>query len=415
MKVVSDRFGSINLEEQCLYGVQTARTVENMGCSRFRMSDYPGFVKALALVKKSCAFANLAAGLIRESQCRAISAACDRIISGEFLDQFPVDMLHGGGSIGFNQNMNEVLASLVRANSEECEKHDFKDNHIFDAGTSLEKLINASQSTADVCATAFRLALIEACDDLILVLEKNLAQIELLSTDYAGFETVARTCLQDAMPVEVGSYFQSWAEAFKRTLRRIRKSREDLHSVNLGGTVIGSGDGATDEYRDRVLPALSDFSNRKLDRKSKLYDAAQNIDEIVELSAALELFSGLLLKICKDLRLLASGPLNGFAEMILPAVQDGSSFFAKKNNPVLPEMLMNVCFHVKGNHLASQSALEHAELNLNVFESAAFFHTMDSLELLSASLELFRAKCLCGLKVNEARCAELIENLKRQS
>lgn len=405
MKTISDRFGQLNLEDDVLYGAQTARTLANMTCSRFKMSDFPVFITALARVKEAAALANHKAGVLSKPCADAITAACKEIIEGKHHEQFPVDMLHGGGSIGFNQNMNEVLATLASriASAEQTDK----------SGTapvlSAKNDINAGQSTADACATAFRLALLDelerlqtelaACSDLLLQ----------LAADTKELTTVARTCLQDALPVQISSYFSAWAAPLRRTISRLQENAADLSALNLGGTVIGNGAGADPVYRQHVIPFLSEICGKDFRLKENLYDAAQNIDELISLSANLEILAITLLKISQDLRLLSSGPNCGFGELKLPAVQEGSSFFQAKNNPVLPETMMQASFHVIGNHRAASAAYEHAELNLNVFESGAFFHILGSIELLSQTIRLFRENCLAGLSVNKERLRQLLE------
>lgn len=420
MRVVSDRFGELKIADNLFYGVQTARTLENMSFSRFKMSEYPSFIKALALVKEAAACANYASGNLEESTCSAIKYACSEIKSGRHNSQFPVDMLHGGGSIGFNQNMNEVIATLAaqylkeqvqtkRSTESPSEQVELLPKETVDAKAH----VNLSQSTADACSTAFRLCLAAEISPLLSALEEILAGLAHLEKEFGELETVARTCLQDAMPVKFAGLFSGWYGGLERSRLRIIEQQKSLSAVNLGGTVIGSGEGASPAYRNLIVPALSKLLGRELSLKVNLYDAAQNIDEITALSGALELLAQILIKICQDLRLLSSGPQNGFAELILPALQDGSSFFSEKNNPVVPETVMQACFHVLGNHRAAMAALEHAELNLNIFESGAFFHTLDSLEILSAAISLLRSKAILSLKVNTKRCSEMLEKHKQ--
>lgn len=384
--------------ESVLYGQQTERCLENLSCSSFKFSHYPQLIRALALVKKAAALANQAACVLDEQTCSRICIACDEILEHRHDLQFPVDMLHGGGSIAFNQNMNEVVATIAS-------RAQFGDAMVIDA----KKHVNASQSTADSCSTAFRLALLDAAGPLVEVLESICELLLSKENENAQTITVARTCLQDAMTVSISSAFAGWRCAVARRSQRIKCNLEQLHSVNIGGTVIGSGEGAPEEYRRCVLPILAQLSNLSLNHRDNLYDAAQNCDDIAELSSSLSLLAEVLIKVCSDLRLLSSGPRFGFGELSLPAVQDGSSFFLNKNNPVVPETVLQACFHVLGNHRSVTAALEHAELNLNIFESGAFFHTLDSIIVLHSSLRLLLKKCLQDIIVNTEKCAAMVQ------
>lgn len=375
-----------------LYGRQTELSIENLSCSPYKLSHHPELVQALALVKKAAALANERAGVISEELCQRISAVCDQIINGEYDAQFQVDMLHGGGSIAFNQNINEVIGSL--------------------AGAHPKEHVNASQSTADSCSTAFRIALLIKSDSLVATLKSIERTLHEKTDTYTNTITIARTCLQDAMPVSISSMFAGWSEALKRRRKRLEQALNQLRQVNLGGTVIGNGAGAPETYRAAVIACLNQVCCSKLSvtltPRANLYDAAQNCDDIAEVSSALSQLAEVAIKVCSDLRLLSSGPQFGFGEIAIPAVQEGSSFFSNKNNPVVPETTLQACFHVLGNARAVQAVVEHGELNLNVFESGAFFHTVNSIVVLQSALELLLKKCLQDMIVREEKCAEMI-------
>lgn len=390
----------VTVPDGALYGVETVRCLQNLTCSPFKMASCPELIEALACVKKAAARANFSCGVIDAPSADAIDLACDDVIAHRYDEQFPVDMLHGGGSIAFNQNMNEVLATVS--------------SRLGGISVEAKKHVNASQSTADSCSTAFRLALLTAAAKLDLALSECVSTLKSKCDAYDAVVTVARTCLQDAMIVSVASYFSGWQSALERRRKRVAQAADQLHNVNLGGTVIGDGAGARPEYRTKVVSMLSEVTGRKLTLRENLFDAAQNSDDIGELSAALSQLVEFLVKMCSDLRLLSSGPRFGFSEISLPAVQNGSSFFSNKNNPVVPETLLQACFHVMGNHRAAQAAVEHAELSLNVFESGAFFHVLQSLKILEAAMVLFNDKCLRELSVNETRCAEMVTQFNRQ-
>lgn len=398
MRTEEDRFGSVSLPDDCLYGIQTARCLENMNFSGFELSRYPGFIKALALVKRACARANASASVIPQNVAKAIETACLSIESGKHHDQFPIDMLHGGGSIGFNVNINEVIANL--ANIELGEKPGVY------APVKVKEHVNASQSTADVCHTALRLALLCAGEELTEELRALLNSFSLKKEELVSVQTIARTCLQDAMNVSLSTYFEAYEELAKRRLGNLKHCLAALNKINLGGTVIGTGDGATPEYRGMIVETLSQLSQRKLLLRDSLYDAAQNMDDIATVSSELRILAQSMIKVAMDMRLLSSGPQAGFAEVILPAVQDGSSFFAQKVNPVVPETLIQACMQVTGADRVVQAALEHGELNLNIFEGIAAKNLLEAFFMLTSSLRLFRLRCLDGIAPNEERCRQ---------
>ena len=400
MKQADNKFAPVEVPDGALYGAETVRCLQNLSCSPFKMSACPELIEGLAAVKKAAALANRAAGVIDDSICQRICAACDQVIGHRHDREFPVDMLHGGGSIAFNQNMNEVLASLASAG---------EDSDVAVCVLDAKVHVNASQSTADSCATAFRLAILIAAADLQAALSAVIDCLESKSTHYALQLTVARTCLQDAMPVPIASMFTAWSAGLQRRKERLSETVGRLKRVNLGGTVIGSGQGAPLAYREQVVQFLALVTGKPFVLRDNLYDAAQNADDLGEVSSALCQLAEMLIKVCADLRLLSSGPQFGFSELKLPAVQNGSSFFANKNNPVVPETVLQACFHVLGNHRAGQAALEHAELNLNVFESGLFFHTIQSISILRSALVLLNDRCLRDLTVNEQLCADMVK------
>ena len=219
--------------------------------------------------------------------------------------------------------------------------------------------------------------------------------------------TLARTCLQDAMPTTLSLLFGGHAGLIRRRAQELRHSLEALHLVALGGTVIGSGEGAPVRYRERVVPLLAARAGVELRPHPSPCDLLQNSDDVGLVSAQLALLAHGLAKIARDLRLLGSGPRGGLGEFVLPHVQEGSSFFTDKSNPVVPETLLQACFQVLGCDRAVQAVLEQAELYLNVFDGLAALNVLDALAWLSNAVSRFDEGCMRGLVANEARCREL--------
>lgn len=401
MRIEKDRFGKVKLEDSTLYGIQTLRALETMSFSGKILSDYPELIQALAQVKKAASQANADAGVVDKKLSDAISKACDEVLDGNHLEQFPVDVLHGGGGIGFNTNFNEVISNVANKILGQLVG-------IYDPVHPKEH-VNASQSTADVTHTAFRLAILHLYEHLEESLDYCVDEFKTLQESLNPVKTVSRTCMQDALPVSIGSLFEGYNQLIWRRRNELSEAVADLHKVNLGGTVIGTGDGASKKYRNKVLGYLSVLTDRNLVHRDSLFDAAQNSDDLVAIAQKLQLLASSLIKISKDLRLLSSGPDNGFKELVLPATQEGSSFFEGKVKPVIPEAMINCCFQVKGFCTAAESALNHAELNLNPFESVAAINIMDSIIILTPAIESFSANCLRDITANKQTCQK---NLK---
>ena len=370
-------------EDGALYGEQTRLTLKNMSFSGVPLSRFPVYLRSAAQVKKACAAANARAGLLPQARAERIGRACERLIAGEYTGQFPVDVYHGGGGIGINMNLNEVIAAL--------------------AGDGVEAVdeVNLSQSTSDVCHTSLRLALLELLEGLDAALERWILVLEEKAGAFSQVNTIARTCLQDGMSVPASALFEGTAAA----LRRQRGAwRPKLLAVNLGWTVIGSGTGAPEAYRREILPALREVTGRELVWRESHYDSAQYPDDVAGLSGAVRRLAEILAKLARDLRLLSSGPETGLMELRLPAVQAGSSFFPGKVNPVIPEMMIQCAMLIGGHDGVIQSALGQGEIHINLWEEMMGFLLMDSMEMLRGAMSSFLANCVAGVELNRAVC-----------
>jgi len=398
-RIEEDLLGERAVPADALYGIHTVRAVENLGFSGRVLANYPDYICALATVKKAAARANRDAHVIDARRQGAIERACDVLIRGDHLEQFPVDMLAGGGSIAVNMNVNEVIANLA------CED-------LGGARGSYEPVhpkihANASQSTADVCHTAVRITVLSRWSGLRGVLSQCIEAFRAKAEELLPVVTISRTCLQDASPVSLGELFSGHAAAIARRTGELAQSATALARINLGGTAIGSGSGAPASYRRAILKRLNEIAGQRFTLRPNLYDAAQNIDDLAAVSAQLAMLAEVLIKVAQDLRLLSSGPEGGFGEIILPAVQEGSSIFRGKINPVIPETMLQCCFQVLGCERATRLALERGELNLNVFEGAAATNVFDAIAMMERSIALFVERCVSGIVANKERCREL--------
>ena len=398
-RIERDLLGERAVPTDALYGIHTVRAVENLGFSGRVLANYPDYIRALATVKKAAARANRDAHVTDARRQGAIERACDSLIRGDHLTQFPVDMLAGGGSIAVNMNLNEVVANLA---SED----------LGGARGSYDPVhpkihVNASQSTADVCHTAVRMTVLSRWNELRRALSQCVETFRAKAAELRPVVTISRTCLQDASPVALGELFGGHAAAIARRTGELEQSMRALAQINLGGTAIGSGSGASALYRRAIVKRLNEIAGQKFTLRPNLYDAAQNIDDLAAVSAQLAMLAEVLIKVAQDLRLLSSGPEAGFGEIILPAVQEGSSIFPGKINPMIPETMLQCCFQVLGCERATRLALERGELNLNVFEGAAAANVFDAIAMMERSITLFADRCVSGIVANKERCREL--------
>ncbi len=369
-----------------LFGEQTRLTVATMSFSGRQLADFPELVRTAAEVKAAAAAANAAAGLLEADKAARITAACHSLAAGEHLDQFPVDAFHGGGGIGLNLNLNEVIAAL--------------------AGPDIDPAddVNLSQSTTDVCKAATRLASHRAAAAFCDALGSLIAALDDVASRAEGVETIARTCLQDGLPVPAGVLYTALAHALRRQQRRLAESADGLLQLSLGGTVIGSGAGADPRYRDRVIGALAEETGLSVTLAPDLYDATQYPDDLARLSGDVVITSHLLAKFAADLRLLSSGPECGLGEITLPVTQAGSSFFPGKVNPVIPEMVIQCDLLVTGNDATVQRCLGMGELHLNLWEPTMGFLLLDNLRMLTHAVSRFAAHCVSGIEINRQVC-----------
>lgn len=373
-------------EQTVLYGEQTRLTLEHMSFSGVPLSRYPSYLRTAGQVKKACALANLRTGLLPSAKAEAICRACDSLIAGDHLAQFPVDVYHGGGGIGINMNLNEVLAAL--------------------AGPGIHPVndVNLSQSTSDVCHTTLRLTLLGLMEEV----EKEAAAwgrlLRQLGERFDPVPTIARTCWQDGMEVAAGALFQGTAAAVERQRSGLQRLQDEMLRINLGWTVIGTGTGAPESYRAQILPALRETTGRAVVWRESPLDAAEYPDDLAEASGAITRLTQIVAKFARDLRLLSSGPETGLGELHLPATQAGSSFFPGKVNPVLPEMMIQCAMLVAGHDAVIQGAVGLGEVHINLWEELMGFLLQDSLSMTKRAMASLRERCVAGITLDEAVC-----------
>jgi len=397
MRIERDTLGEVRVPDGALYGAQTQRAVENYPISGLR--ENPVFVRAFILLKKAAAFANREAGAIDDGLADAIARSCDDLLTNlpHYLEHFVVDVFQAGAGTSFNMNCNEVIANLANL-SLGGRVGEYKPVHPNDH-------VNMAQSTNDVFPTAIRVATLMLLRDLWPALD-GLA-MALLDRGEAFKDVIksGRTHLQDAVPVTLGQEFKAYGEAVARATRLLATAAIELREVGLGGTAAGTGINAPRGYRHLVVKYLNAMEpDLELHPAGDLREAMQSQLPVAAVSAALRNLALELTRIANDLRLLASGPHTGLAEIILPAVQPGSSIMPGKVNPSMLECLNQVCFHIIGADTAVAFAVQAGQLELNVMMPLMAFEVLFSIEILKNFLPVFTEKSIRGIEADRERC-----------
>ncbi len=410
-RVESDLLGEIRVPEHALYGAQTARAVENFPVGRQRtIGSFSPLIRALLLIKKAAAMTNRETGALEPELSDAIVKAADHLLENPQPEQFPIHILHGGGGTSANMNANEVLANLGeellggrRGRRERLDPNDH---------------VNLHQSTNDVYPTACHMAVLFQWPGLRESLDTLQKALVSSAEKFRPQARLARTCLQDAVDITFGDYLGGMAAQIGRLEAQLEETVNRLHSVALGGTICGRREDVTDAYMNRVNSLLAAVAGDPLYKPAEdLFDAAQNPDDMIAVSAGLDILARSLIKIAKDFRLLSSGPEGGFGELRLPAVQPGSSIMPWKINPVVPEFIVQIGFRVMANNTMAAAGLDHGELDLNVWESSTVFPVLESMELLESGIRQFVDRCISGMEpnadVNDGNARTIIPELTR--
>lgn len=375
---------------EAYYGIETLRGKENFEITKRGICRQ--LIKALAIVKKAAAKANIDAGNISEKVGKAIMLACDEILNGRLHGQFVTDLIQGGAGTSINMNANEVIAN--RANELlGGRKGDYDFVHPNDH-------VNFGQSTSDVIQTAGKIAVVKQLKKLQVELKKLYNSYLDKAEEFKDVIKTGRTHLQEALPITLGQEFYAYASALNRDIKRIDTAIDALLEVNLGGTAIGTGLNANEKYCKKVILHLSKFSGEDVRIAKNLIDATRNLDAFGYASSMLKLLAIDLSKTASDLRLMASSGPNGFNEIILPNVQPGSSIMPGKFNPVIPEVVNQVCFYVMGLDVTVTKAIEAGQLELNVFEPLILMSLFEEITTLRRAARTFNNLAITDLKVN---------------
>ncbi|THF51401.1 aspartate ammonia-lyase [Flavobacterium supellecticarium] len=399
-RVENDLLGDLNVPEKAYYGIQTQRAIDNFHISGVRLYQYPEFIKGLAYVKWAAAETNFTLGLLDEKLKNAIVAAAKEVIEGKFDKEFPIDMIQGGAGTSTNMNINEVLANRAleimgyqKGEYQYCSPNDH---------------VNLSQSTNDAYPTSIKLAAINSNIKLIGHLKLLIASFRKKGEEFKSVLKMGRTQLQDAVPMTLGQEFEAFAANLEEEIDRLNQNSALFFEINMGATAIGTGLNAVPGYAKLCAENLAKVSGHPFVSAPNLIEATPDTGSYVIYSSALKRMAIKISKICNDLRLLSSGPRCGLNEINLPPMQPGSSIMPGKVNPVIPEVMNQVCYRVIGNDLTVTMAAEAGQLQLNVMEPVLTYAIMESMELLANGMDTLRLKCVDGITANVEHCREMV-------
>ncbi|OWP84325.1 aspartate ammonia-lyase [Flavobacterium davisii] len=399
-RIENDLLGDLQVPVNAYYGVQTQRAIENFNISGVRLYQFPEFIKGLAYVKWAAAETNFELGLLEETIKNAIVQASKEVIEGKFDSEFPVDMIQGGAGTSTNMNINEVLANrALEIMGYEKGQYQF---------CSPNDHVNLSQSTNDAYPTAIKVGAIRSNMNLISHLKELITSFREKGEEFKHVLKMGRTQLQDAVPMTLGQEFEAFAATLEEEIERLTQNSNLFLEINMGATAIGTGLNAPIGYAQLCAQKLAKITDLAIVSAPNLIEATPDTGSYVIYSSALKRMAIKMSKICNDLRLLSSGPRCGLNEINLPPMQPGSSIMPGKVNPVIPEVMNQVCFRVIGNDLTVTMAAEAGQLQLNVMEPVLIYAILESMQLMSQAMDTLREKCIEGITANEEHCREMV-------
>jgi len=388
-----DLLGEKQIPNEAYYGVQTARALENFQISGVETNFYPDYVKAYAMVKLAAARANTEVGRMKKERLAAIEKACQAVIDGKYHDQFLTDLYQGGAGTSANMNANEVLANIglemmghKKGEYQYLEPHDD---------------LNMGQSTNDVYPTAIHVAILLHNDKVVKEAKLLAASFHKKGDEYSKILKMGRTEGQDAVPMTVGQEFHGFGHQLDAAIEALEKTEAYLYEENMGATAIGTGITASPGYAEKCAVHLAKIVRKPMKLSSDLIAATSSMQGFVMYSSALKNFAVTLSKISSDLIFLATGPRAGIFEINLPALQPGSSIMPGKVNPVMPELMNQICYKVMGNDVTVAFASRDGLLQLNAYEPVVAVSIFESQALFYKTMPLFRKNCIDGITVNE--------------
>jgi len=395
-----DSLGKIKIPSDAYYGAFTGRAIQQYHVTGTRA--HANLIKSFVMIKRSAAIANMKTKAIDVKRGKAIVTACDKILAGKYIDQFVIEMINSGAGTAFNMNTNEVIANVALEILHK-KKGQYQHLHPNDH-------VNMSQSSNDTYPTAMHVAILINLKDTIPAIDKLIKSLTKKSKEFSSFKKIGRTHLMDALPVSLGSEFAAYATSITKARNEIISSQKELQNVALGGTAVGTGANTPKGYRKIAISELANISKLPLLPEKDMQYALQSKFAVANLSGALRNLALEIGKLSNDIRLMASGPIAGLAELGIPAVHAGSSIMPGKVNPSLAECMNMICFNIIGNDTAVSFAAQSGQFELNVMMPGMLKCMLESTDMLNNFLPIFSANLIDGLTANKEKLRSNIEN-----
>ena len=400
MRKEKDSMGTVSVPDNSYYGAQTQRAIDNFNISGIMLSD--AMIKALGMIKKSAAIVNCNLGLLDNDKRDAIIKAADEVIEGKFNDQFLIDIFQTGSGTSSNMNCNEIIAnraSEILGGKIGSREPVHPNNHV-----------NLGQSSNDVMPTAIHIATnIKIQNELIPVLLILSEEINNKAEEFNDVIKIGRTHLQDATPITLGQEFSGYAQMINNGIERLKNTKRYLSEIAQGGTAVGTGLNTKKNFGKLMADQISKMSGVKFIEAPNHFEAQASQDAAVETSGTLKTVAVSLSKIANDIRWMGSGPRSGIGELILPAVQPGSSIMPGKVNPVICESMIQICAQVIGNDVTITLGGQGGVFELNMMLPLIAHNLLESIEILSTGSNMFTNKLIKGLSANKEKCFGYIE------
>ncbi len=402
VRLEHDSLGEREIPDEAYYGVQTQRAMENFPISGVYVKNFEHMIEGIAFVKKAAALANHELGVLEEDKMKAICAACDELLAGKLHEHFAVDMFQGGAGTSTNMNANEVIANRgleIMGHK----KGEYEYLHPNDD-------VNCSQSTNDAYPTTIKLAVILSLKDLLGAMTELKEALQKKGAEFADVLKMGRTENQDAVPMTLGQEFSAYAVMIDSAMEALKRAEEEFHEINMGATAIGTGLNSPPGYADLVAQKLKEVSGVPVRKAPNLVEATQDCGSYAQMSATMKRAAVQISKICNDLRWLSSGPRCGLNEINLPPMQPGSSIMPGKVNPVIPEVVSQICYQIIGYDLIVSMAAEASELELNMAEPIMAYDLLHGAMILKNACIILVSRCIVDIEANRERCRQYVEN-----
>ena len=395
-----DSLGKVKIPSDAYYGAFTGRAIKQYHVTGNKAHE--NLIKSFVMIKRSAAVANMKTKAIDAKRGKAIVSACDKILSGKHIDQFVVDMINSGAGTAFNMNSNEVVANVALEILHK-KKGEYQHIHPNDH-------VNMSQSSNDTYPTAMHVAILMNLKDTIFGIDKLIKSLTKKSKQFSSYKKIGRTHLMDALPVTLGNEFAAYVTSITKARNAIVAAQKELQNVALGGTAVGTGANTPKGYRKIVISELAKISKLPIKPEKNMQYALQSKFAVSNLSGALRNLALEINKLANDIRLMASGPIAGLAELGIPTVHAGSSIMPGKVNPSLAECMNMICFNIIGNDTAVSNAAQAGQFELNVMLPGMLKCILESTDMLKNFLPIFSANLIDGLTANRAKLRKDIEN-----